>query len=152
MGGRFSKGRGGPSRDGEQGSKPAMAMMGDNPVSAEQAAKYAAMNGVKRALLCGCNYMGTKAELLGCVNDVHNWDGLLKDCFGFSEKEVTVLVDHGGKGKYEKPTGKAIKDNLKRLVDVSQPGDMVFFQFSGHGVQVSREEGWGILILICQLR
>lgn len=146
MGGRFSKDKAEPSRGKERekgaGREAAtmMPMMGDQAVSAEQAASYAVMNGTKRGLLCGCNYMGTRAELLGCVNDVHNWNGLLKDCFGFLEKEVTVLVDHGSEGKYEKPTGKAIKDNLKRLVKVSKPGDMVFFQFSGHGVQVRRRD------------
>lgn len=132
MGGKGSKAAN--DQDDTQGG---MTMTGGAPVTNEETLKYAAMNGKKRALLCGCNYQGTAAELLGCVNDVENWEGLLKDCMGFLEKDVTILVDYAKEGKYEKPTGKNIKDKLKHLVKISKPGDMVFFQFSGHGVQVS---------------
>lgn len=88
----------------------------------------------KRALLVGCNYPKTKAELLGCVNDVENWYGLLTEEYGFDKSNIKILVDEGS--QYERPTGKNIKNELRRIVAESQPGDVVFFQFSGHGVQV----------------
>ena len=91
-------------------------------------------NGTKRALLVGCNYPNTKAELSGCANDVENWKELLTNYFGFDEADIKILVDTGE--GYARPTGKNIKKELIRIVRTSKPGDIVFFQFSGHGVQV----------------
>lgn len=93
----------------------------------------------KRALLVGCNYPNTKAQLSGCTNDVNNWKDLLTSCFGFEEENIKILVDDG-EGGYESPTGKNIKRELKRMVEESRAGDIVFFQFSGHGVQVPADE------------
>lgn len=93
---------------------------------------------VKRALLVGCNYPGTKAELAGCANDVQNWRELLTQHFGFQDANIKILVDEGD--EYEQPTGKNIKRELSHIVKESRPGDVVFFQFSGHGVQVPADE------------
>ena len=95
---------------------------------------HAKNNGTKRALLVGCNYPNTKAELSGCANDVQNWKELLTSHFGFDEANIKILVDTGE--GYARPTGKNIKKELIRIVRMSKPGDIVFFQFSGHGVQV----------------
>lgn len=95
---------------------------------------------IKRALLVGCNYPKTRAELSGCVNDVEAWSELLIDCFGFSKENITILADDGDKG-HGRPTGKNIKDHLTQIVQDSRAGDIVFFEFSGHGVQVPADEG-----------
>ncbi|KAI5064750.1 hypothetical protein GOP47_0019445 [Adiantum capillus-veneris] len=62
----------------------------------------------KKAVLVGCNYPNTKAELHGCIND---------------------------------PTGANIKRALNKLVAESQPGDILFFHYSGHGVRLPAETG-----------
>ena len=37
----------------------------------------------KRALLVGCNYPGSNAELKGCVNDVFGMKEMIVDIYGF---------------------------------------------------------------------
>lgn len=92
----------------------------------------------KRALLVGCNYPGTKAELSGCVGDVYGWKSLLEDCCGFNSEDITILIDTDA--AFTRPTGKNIKEELKRLVTESQDGDTLFLHFSGHGVQVPDDD------------
>jgi uncharacterized caspase-like protein len=93
----------------------------------------------KRAVLIGCNYPGTKAELHGCVNDVTRMYKCLVDRFGFSEDEITVMVDTDKRSV--QPTGANIKRVLKQLIGVSVPGDILVMHFSGHGTQVPDETG-----------
>lgn len=54
---------------------------------------------------------------------------------GFSESKdsMTVLIDDG---EHKPPTFKNIIEGFKRLSEESQPGDVVFVQFSGHGSRV----------------
>ena len=93
---------------------------------------------VKRALLVGCNYPGTNAALNGCIGDVVGWKAILEEFYGFDPANIQVLIDTDP--TYERPTGKNIKDALKNLVSVSQDGDVLFFHFSGHGVQVPDDD------------
>lgn len=93
----------------------------------------------KRALLVGCNYPGTKAELHGCVNDVSRMYKSLVDRFGFGESYITVMVDTDKRSV--QPTGANIKKVLGRLIDESNPGDILVFHYSGHGTQVPDESG-----------
>lgn len=93
----------------------------------------------KRALLVGCNYPGTSAELHGCVNDVTRMHTSLVEQFGFDEADITVMVDTD-EGSVQ-PTGKNIKDALHRLIEASVEGDVLFFHYSGHGTQVPAESG-----------
>eukprot|EP00210_Caulerpa_lentillifera_P003447 g3289.t1 len=108
--------------------------MGNRVSSIAKPSTHIGQKGVKRALLVGCNYPKSRAELAGCVNDVEAWSELLTDCFGFSPENITILADDGG--GYERPTGKNIKQELTHIVEKSRPGDIIFFEFSGHGVQV----------------
>lgn len=87
---------------------------------------------VKRALLVGCNYPGSKHKLNGCVNDVHKMHEMLQTHFGF--EDFTILIDTDPNS--EQPTGANIKRRLTELVAASQPGDLCFFHYSGHGTQV----------------
>ncbi|KAK9051594.1 hypothetical protein SSX86_028221 [Deinandra increscens subsp. villosa] len=57
----------------------------------------------KKAVLIGCNYAGTKAELRGCVNDVKRMHSCLVDRYGFSEDDINILIDTDD--SYTQPTG-----------------------------------------------
>eukprot|EP00803_Ostreobium_quekettii_P009985 evm.model.scf_4042.2 EVM.evm.TU.scf_4042.2 scf_4042:4871-9058(-) len=92
----------------------------------------------KRALLVGCNYPGTNAELNGCIGDVWGWKSILEECYGFDPDNIKVLIDTDD--DYPKPTGKNIKDALREAVGESGDGDILVFHFSGHGVQVPDDD------------
>ncbi|MES2320224.1 MAG: caspase family protein [Pseudomonadota bacterium] len=78
----------------------------------------------RRALCVGINDYPT-APLAGCVADVALWEDVLRTA-GF---EVSSLLDAHA-------TRAAIVGALKRMVVSSQPGDVLVFQYSGHGTQV----------------
>jgi hypothetical protein len=46
----------------------------------------------KRALLIGVNYMGTRAQLNGCINDARCLHYLLTHRLGFREDQVSVFL------------------------------------------------------------
>ncbi|GAB2286591.1 Metacaspase-4 [Dionaea muscipula] len=93
----------------------------------------------KKAVLIGCNYEGTKAELKGCINDVTRMYQCLVDRYGFSEDDITVLIDTDP--SYPQPTGKNIRQALSRLVRSAEPGDFLFVHYSGHGTRLPAETG-----------
>ncbi|EFJ04429.1 hypothetical protein SELMODRAFT_270839 [Selaginella moellendorffii] len=93
----------------------------------------------KRALLVGCNYPGTKAELHGCVNDVKRMYRSLVEKFGFAEDEIVVLIDTDSEGT--QPTGANIRKALANLIEGTEDGGILFFHYSGHGVRVPAESG-----------
>lgn len=92
----------------------------------------------KRAVLIGCNYPGTKAELKGCINDVRRMHRCLLDRYGFPEENIMVLIDTEGSADSQ-PTGKNIRAALSDLVASSQPGDVLFVHYSGHGTRLPAE-------------
>lgn len=49
----------------------------------------------RRALLCGCNYPGTNAELRGCINDCMAMRALLTEHFGFQVRTKLQGMQHG---------------------------------------------------------
>lgn len=81
--------------------------------------------GRRRALCVGINQYPT-APLYGCVADAQSWQATLNR-IGFSD--VTVLTD-------QQATRDAILGNLTQLVATSGPGDVVVFQYAGHGTQL----------------
>uniref|UniRef100_A0A7I4BQ31 Peptidase C14 caspase domain-containing protein n=1 Tax=Physcomitrium patens TaxID=3218 RepID=A0A7I4BQ31_PHYPA len=94
---------------------------------------------VRRALLVGCNYPGEPCELKGSANDVDRMHVLLTKKFGFKPTEILVLVDIDPRSR--QPTGANIRKSLRKLVDGAEPGDVLFFHFSGHGTQVPPDRG-----------
>lgn len=93
------------------------------------------MEGRRVAVLVGCNYKGTLAELRGCVNDVWGMHAALVDRFHFKPDEIQVLVDNDP--QYTLPTGANIRRALQvAIASTSGPGDVLFFHFSGHGTQL----------------
>ncbi|KAJ6902468.1 metacaspase-4-like [Populus alba x Populus x berolinensis] len=93
----------------------------------------------KKAVLIGCNYPGTKAELKGCVNDVKRMCRCLVDRYGFYEDNITILIDTDD--SYTLPTGKNVRKALNDLVLSSKPGDFLFVHYSGHGTRLPAETG-----------
>ncbi|EDQ84855.1 uncharacterized protein MONBRDRAFT_29825 [Monosiga brevicollis MX1] len=101
----------------------------------------------KKALLVGCNYPGTQAQLNGCVNDVWSMHTILTDlkvkvalspgALGFSKSDITVMIDTDSRDA--SPTGRNIKAGLNELVRSSKAGDYLVFHFSGHGTQIPAE-------------
>ncbi len=89
----------------------------------------------KRALLVGCNYLGTKCELHGCANDVKRMRTTLVERFGFDESDILVMLDTDP--STPQPTGANIRSSLKKLINSVEPGDVLVFHYSGHGTQVS---------------
>ncbi|XP_047168269.1 metacaspase-5-like [Vigna umbellata] len=93
----------------------------------------------KKAVLIGINYPGTKAELKGCINDVWRMQQCLVERYGFSEDNITVLIDTDK--SYTEPTGKNIRSALTSLVRSAEPGDVLFVHYSGHGTRLPAETG-----------
>lgn len=93
----------------------------------------------KKALLIGCNYPGTKAELRGCINDVWKMHKCLINRFNFLEEDIIVLIDTDP--SYTQPTGKNIRSALSRLIRFTKPGDVLFVHYSGHGTRLPAETG-----------
>ncbi|GAV64892.1 Peptidase_C14 domain-containing protein [Cephalotus follicularis] len=93
----------------------------------------------KKAVLIGCNYPGTKAELKGCINDVKRMYRSLVELYGFSEENITVLIDTDE--YYAQPTGKNIRKALTDLVRSAEEGDLLFVHYSGHGTRLPAETG-----------
>ncbi|MNW99058.1 Caspase domain protein [compost metagenome] len=97
-----------------------------------QPAVASALNGGRRLALCvGIDaYPDAADQLGGCVNDARRWSQALAG-LGF---EPTLLLD--GKASHA-----AIEYGLRRLLKDCKPGDVVVFQFSGHGTQVDDLNG-----------
>ncbi|CAB9529489.1 Metacaspase-1 [Seminavis robusta] len=92
--------------------------------------------GARRALLVGINYVGQNGQLRGCHNDVLHMQDYLIHVHGFPPRDILVLMDDHG-AKHHAPTREKIVRALRHLVSVSQPGDAVFFHYSGHGGYLS---------------
>jgi Caspase domain. len=89
----------------------------------------------KRALLVGINkYKMPGADLSGCVNDVTNMRDIMLKYFGFTTRNIRVLVD-------ERATKKNIMERLKWLVGRVKADDRLLFHYSGHGSQIVDRDG-----------
>lgn len=98
----------------------------DAQTRVEQApAKKGAGNGRRRALCVGINAYPASHALSGAVNDANQWSAALEG-LGF---EVIALYDQAA-------TRAAIVDGLETMVAQAGAGDVVVFQFAGHGTQL----------------
>ncbi|XVF82560.1 hypothetical protein PTKIN_Ptkin16aG0059300 [Pterospermum kingtungense] len=86
------------------------------------------------AVLVGCNYPNTEFRLQGCINDVLAMRDLIIKRFGFDPNNVQLLTDDQGSSLLL--TGANIKAALDDMVDQAEPGDVLFFHFSGHGTVI----------------
>ncbi|CAD7945718.1 unnamed protein product [Amoebophrya sp. A120] len=90
-----------------------------------------------KGLLIGINYRGTKAELKGCINDVHNIYSVLTERFGWHPNSLHVLTEDG-----TPPTHDNILREMDWLAAGAAPGDTLFMAYSGHGSQQEDPEGF----------
>lgn len=88
-------------------------------------------SGRKKAVVIGINYTGTPAALRGCVADAHNIRNHLISK-GFPNSSIRMLTDEG---QGTEPTKKNMLDAMRWLSQGAQPGDVLWFSFSGHGAQ-----------------
>jgi hypothetical protein len=86
--------------------------------------------GRRRALCVGINDY-PRAPLAGCVADAQDWSRAL-EALGF---EPPRLLTDG------QATRARILDELDLLIQTSRPGDVVAFQFAGHGTQAPDRSG-----------
>lgn len=94
-------------------------------------------SGTKRAVMIGINYIGQSGELAGCHNDVLNMKEYIMDVHEFEEDNITVLMDDG---VHSNPTRNNIMFAYEKIVMESQPGDVVYLHYSGHGGKL-RDDG-----------
>jgi len=88
----------------------------------------------KRAFLVGCNYTATPSvQLSGCINDVVHMRNTLIDAYGYQDANIYTLRDDD---KTRLPTRSNILSALSQLVAVSGVNDMLWFHYSGHGIQI----------------
>ena len=84
-----------------------------------------ATGGARKALCVGIDKYGAPYDLAGCVNDATNWAKTLRSL----DFDVTTLHDRAA-------TRGAILESFGALVRAARPGDVIVFQFAGHGTQV----------------
>ncbi|MBX7217430.1 MAG: caspase family protein [Candidatus Kapabacteria bacterium] len=91
---------------------------------------HAAGTGKRRGLCVGINHYGGNNQLYGCVADAKRWKQVLES-LGF---QIDLLTDWSA-------TRQGILSSLQQLVAVSQPGDVIVFQYAGHGTQLHDVDG-----------
>ncbi|GAB4823694.1 hypothetical protein N2152v2_010740 [Parachlorella kessleri] len=134
----------GPPKDTRPGQAAGSAYSGSVPPAMPPA------SGKKKALLCGCNYFGTSAQLNGCINDAKCMEYLLRTKFGFGEHILLMVDNHTD--PLRRPTRYNMMQGMAWLMAGLRPGDSLFFHFSGHGSQqrdYSGEESDGMNETIC---
>jgi hypothetical protein len=78
---------------------------------------------MKRALCVGINYVGTSAQLAGCVNDCRDWAATLG---GRGFTDVVLLTDG-------QATRHAMLESMAALIKETGPDDLAVITYSGHG-------------------
>ena len=86
--------------------------------------------GARRAICVGIDDYDPPNRLAGCVNDSNAWAAWLRG-LGF---ETSTLQNRAA-------TWSAMRDVLRSLISGSKPGDVLVFQYAGHGTQVTDLDG-----------
>lgn len=102
--------------------------------------EYSRCNGRRKALLIGINYIGSSAQLAGCINDVHNVQKFITERYGYQLDDIVMLTDDNNDAR-TMPTRDNIIKAMKWLVDGAQRDDALFFHYSGHGTQTEDMDG-----------
>jgi hypothetical protein len=93
----------------------------------------------RRGLTIGINYLNmTQGRLAGCINDSDTIIGLMKEFFGYQDNEICRLRDDRNDMM---PTRANMIQAMKWLVEGCEPGDEMFFHYSGHGGQTRDNDG-----------
>lgn len=88
----------------------------------------------RRALLVGINDYQSISDLRGCINDIEDMRGILKNYLGFTNNDIRVVVD-------SRATKQGILHRLDFMAKKAEPGDFMVFQFAGHGSQIRDRDG-----------
>jgi len=95
---------------------------------------------MKIALIIGINYIGTSAQLFGCIHDAMNVKNTLMDHYDYQDENITLITDQTD----IKPT----KDNIlcelmKLLTKVYSSNEItnVWISYSGHGSYILDKNG-----------
>jgi len=93
----------------------------------------------RKALLVGINYINNnpRFRLEGCYTDVEWATETLIQHYGFSKNEIRILRDDGHPSAYADPTRENFLEAVKWLTTDVQPGDLIYWHFSGHGIQAA---------------
>lgn len=86
--------------------------------------------GRRRALCVGIDKYGAPYDLAGCVNDASNWAEALRRL----DFDVALLQDQAA-------TRTGILQAFESVLSSSKAGDVIAFQFAGHGTQVDDLDG-----------
>lgn len=101
-----------------------------------------ALNGNRRSLLIGINYIGTQNELHGCIDDIMRMLETI-DELGFPREggNCLVLTDAPNWPRERHPTMVNMRAGIAWLVEGAQPGDALLLHYSGHGGRMPRTDG-----------
>lgn len=102
--------------------------------------EYSSMQGKRKALLVGINYIGSRAQLRGCINDVQNVKQFIQRRAGYKDEDMVILTDDS-RDPRSIPTRQNITRAMHWLVSGARPGDALFFHYSGHGGQSKATQG-----------
>lgn len=94
--------------------------------------QYSQCTGKRKALIIGCNYIGTKNQLRGCINDANAMRRFLIDRFGYKAEDIVMLTDDQ-RELVKVPTRANMIRAMQWLVSDARPNDSLVFHFSGHG-------------------
>lgn len=106
----------------------------------ENAFQYSQCTGRRKALLIGINYIGTKNQLRGCINDAHNMFNFLTSRHGYDADDIVMLTDDQ-QDMVRLPLKANIIRAMQWLVRDARPNDSLFFHYSGHGGQTKDLDG-----------
>lgn len=88
----------------------------------------------KKAFVCGINYIGTRQQLSGCINDARCMHYLLRHRLGFQDEHMLFMSDDHP-DQMRRPTKANIIQGMQWLMTNLTPGDSLVFHYSGHGSQ-----------------
>lgn len=94
----------------------------------------------KRALLIGINYVGTRCELNGCINDVSHIKNFLVNECDYAEENIKVLVETD-EDSANHPTRANILSCVDELIGASTTESQLFIHYSGHGGSIADKNG-----------
>jgi len=100
------------------------------------ASGYNKLDGNKRAVLIGINYIRcTSGQLRGCINDVQRNREFLLTFGRFPASNIYCLTDDQDPNSKFYPTRANMIAAMNWLVGGAGPSDSLFFHYSGHGGQ-----------------
>lgn len=102
--------------------------------------QYSMCNGNRKALVVGINYIGSRNELRGCINDAQNIWNFLTSRYGYRPEDIVMLSDDQ-RNMASIPTKANMLRAMHWLVKDARPNDSLFFHYSGHGGQTKDLDG-----------